>query len=81
MTAADSDGSGDIDSDAELGVSVTAGLASIGGVVRSFLCPDPDQACARQRRHGSGPVGCRPAQGRIRSVHPATGIERERSRW
>ena len=39
LAVADANGSGDLDSDAELGVAVEAGHASIGDSVRSFLCP------------------------------------------
>ena len=39
LAAADANGSGDLDSDAELAAAVDAGLASIGESVRSFVCP------------------------------------------
>lgn len=39
IAVADVNGSGDIDSDEEIAVAVAAGLAEVGGVVRSFLCP------------------------------------------
>lgn len=39
LAAADANGSGDLDSDEELGTAVAAGLATIGESVRSFVCP------------------------------------------
>ncbi len=39
LASADTNGSGDLDSDAELALAVQAGLASIGDPVRSFVCP------------------------------------------
>lgn len=39
LAVADTNGSGDLDSDEELDAAVEAGLASIGESVRSFLCP------------------------------------------
>lgn len=39
LAVADTNGSGDLDSDAELAVAVGAELASIGNPVASFVCP------------------------------------------
>jgi hypothetical protein len=39
LAVADTNNSGDLDSDEELDAAVGAGLASIGASVRSFLCP------------------------------------------
>ncbi len=39
LAAADANGSGDIDSDAELAAAVDAGLASVGETAASFVCP------------------------------------------
>jgi hypothetical protein len=39
LAVADVNGSGDIDSDEELALAVSDGLASVGDAVRSFLCP------------------------------------------
>ena len=39
LAVADTNASGDLDSDEELDAAVGAGLASIGDTVRSFLCP------------------------------------------
>ena len=39
VALADANGSGDIDSDAELAVALDAGLAVDGGVAKQFVCP------------------------------------------
>lgn len=39
LALADANGSGDLDSDAEIDAAVAAGLASVGESVRSFVCP------------------------------------------
>lgn len=39
LDEADANGSGDLDSDAELDAAVDAGYANVGESVRSFLCP------------------------------------------
>ncbi len=39
VEAADLNGSGDLDSDAELDIAVDLGLATIGDVAASFVCP------------------------------------------
>jgi hypothetical protein len=39
LAAGDVNGNGVIDSDAELGAAIAAGKATIGGVVKQFVCP------------------------------------------
>ena len=39
LAVADANGSGDLDSDEELAAAVAAGLATIGDVAASFVCP------------------------------------------
>jgi hypothetical protein len=39
LAAGDGNGNGVIDSDAELGAAIAAGTATIGGVVKQFVCP------------------------------------------